>query len=167
MDNPTTDTIYTHAPDTCTIRNGALSWEALVVIAQPLCHLASCTAHLSTASYSSGPCNVPVSTSHKHWHCSGNRHYSAYCQYSLLPSVPQYFTGPIAGKWHYSTGAVEGPLMYYIYNHPPPAGNFERGYDSKIRTKPPLMTKIHKKTRFDHRGKSTKLWQSSEAKTVS
>ena len=63
MDNPTTDTIYTHATDTCTVHNGTLSWEALAVNAQPLFRLASCTAHLSTASYSSGPCIVPVSAS--------------------------------------------------------------------------------------------------------
>ena len=55
-------------------------------------------------------------------------HYSAYCHYWLLSSVPSDFTGNILGNRHYSTGAIEGPLLIPYANRPirvPPsfAGN--------------------------------------------
>ena len=48
----------------------------------------------------------------KYRHCSGNRHYSAYCRCCLLPSVPSNCTGIIAGNRHYSSGAIEGRTTY-------------------------------------------------------
>ena len=33
---------------------------------------------------------------------------------TVIPSVPSVFTGTIAGIQHYSTGTMEGPLLYYL-----------------------------------------------------
>ena len=53
---------------------------------------------------------APVCASQKYRRYYGNLNYSAYCHYSLLPSVPSDFTGTIAGNQHYSTRTIEGPL---------------------------------------------------------
>ena len=47
----------------------------------------------------------------KYRHCSGNRHYSAYCHCWLFLSVPRDFTGTIAGNRHYrgTTTVFTGP----------------------------------------------------------
>ena len=48
----------------------------------------------------------------KYRHYGGNRHYSAYCQYWLFPSVRSDFTGTVAGNRHYSTGTIQGSLLH-------------------------------------------------------
>ena len=55
---------------------------------------------------------MPVRDSRKYQHYSGNRHYSEYCHYWLSPAVPRDFTGTIAGNRHYSTGTIEGNILY-------------------------------------------------------
>ena len=49
---------------------------------------------VTASKYSGGPFIVRVCAinSRKYRHCSGNRHYSAYCQYWLFPSVPSDFS---------------------------------------------------------------------------
>ena len=49
----------------------------------------------------------------KYRHNIGNRHYSAYCHYWLFSSEPNDFSGALAGDQDYSTGIVEGTLLYF------------------------------------------------------
>lgn len=70
---------------------------------------------LFTDTYRNGPSIVPLCASRKYRHCRGNRHYSPFCHYLLLPSVPSGFTGTIVGNKHYSTGTLEGTLLLYKY----------------------------------------------------
>ena len=59
---------------------------------------------------------MPVCARRKYEHCSENRHYSAYRHCSLFLSVPNDSTCTIAGNRHYSTGAIEGPLLRVTIN---------------------------------------------------
>ncbi|CAM9993349.1 unnamed protein product [Laminaria digitata] len=58
------------------------------------------------------PSIVPGCASQQYRHHSGKPALLRTLPHWLIPSVPSDLTGTIAGSRHYSTGTIEGPLLY-------------------------------------------------------